>query len=107
MRHMWLLAVAISAVTGFVPAWGQQSPPKSSGDPLMEICSGFLEQSGQGVSGDKGRLCTCLVRETKARLSEPEMKAYNRAAETGQPPPEAVMQKVIGIATACLTEAQK
>lgn len=35
------------------------------------------------------------------------MRAYARAAETGQAPPEAVMQKVMGIATTCLTEAAK
>jgi hypothetical protein len=47
------------------------------------------------------------VRETKGRLTEAEMKAYNQATATGQQPPPAVMQKVVGIATACLTEAQK
>lgn len=29
-----------------------QTLPKNSGNPLEEICSGFLEQSGQGISGD-------------------------------------------------------
>lgn len=105
MRHMWVpwgLGVALAAA----PAYGQQSLPKAGSDPLMEICSGFLQQ-GQSVSGDQAKLCTCLVRETKGRLTEAEMKAYNQATTTGQQPPPAVMQKVIGIATACLTEAQK
>jgi hypothetical protein len=104
MKHMWVLA-AFAALA--MPAFGQQSAPRPGNDPLQEICSGFLQQGGQGVSGDRNRLCTCLVRETKSRLTEPEMKAYNRAAETGQAPPEAVMQKVMGIATTCLTEAAK
>ena len=103
MKHIWMLIVLSIAA----PAYGQQSAPKSGADPLQEICTGFLQQGGQGVSGDRNRLCTCLVRETKNRLTEPEMRAYNRAAETGQPPPEAVMQKVMGIAAACLTEAAK
>ncbi len=103
MKHMWVCAVIFMAA----PALAQQSVPKTSGDPLQEICAGFLQQSGQGVSGDRNRLCACLSRETKSRLTEPEMRAYSRAAETGQPPPEAVMQKVMGIATTCLTEAAK
>lgn len=97
------VAYLMMALAG--PAWAQQSLPKTSGDPLSEICTGFLQQSGQGVSGDRNRLCTCLVRETKTRLSAAEMKAYAQASETGQPPPDAVMQKVVAIATACLTEA--
>ncbi len=75
-------------------------------DPLMDICTGFLAQSGQGVSGDAGRLCTCLTRETQARLSRPEMEAYAQATSNGQPPPERVMQKVMAIAAQCLTEAK-
>lgn len=93
----------VIALTGAAQA--QQSLPRTSGDPLMEICSGFLDQSTQGVSGDRNRLCTCLVRETKTRLTPAEMKAYAQASQAGQPPPDAVMQKVLGIATACLTEA--
>jgi len=105
-----MVALTGQAPTGQTPigqAWAQQSLPKTSGDPLMEICSGFLEQSSQGVSGDKNRLCTCLVRETKTRLTAAEMKAYSEASQTGRPVPDAVMQKVLGIATACLTEAAK
>ena len=101
MKHMCMYAAIFVAA----PALGQQSVPKNGSDPLQEICSGFLQQSGQGVSGDRNRLCACLSRETKSRLTEPEMRAYSRAAETGQPPPDAVMQKVMGIATTCLTEA--
>ena len=104
MRHIGV-ALLVTLIAG--PAMGQQSLPKSNADPLQDICTGFLAQSGQGISGDRNRLCVCLSRETKIRLTEPEMKAYARAAETGQPPPDAVMQKVMGIATACLTEAAK
>lgn len=97
---------AVAAMLMAAPAHGQQNLPRNSGDPLMEICSGFLQQ-GQGVSGDQAKLCTCLVRETKGRLTQAELQAYNQATASGQQPPPAVMQKVIGIATACLTEAQK
>ncbi len=80
-----------------------QNLPSGSGDPLQDICTGFLDQGGAGVSGDRNKLCTCLVRETKARLTPQEMLIYSKAAESGQPPPPAVMDKVIGIATACLS----
>jgi hypothetical protein len=80
-----------------------QQLPKTSGDPLQDICTGFMEQSGQAVSGDRNKLCSCLVRETKARLTPKEMEAYNKASETGQPPPPAIMQKVIDVATVCLS----
>jgi hypothetical protein len=83
-----------------------QTLPQGSGNPLQDICTGFLDQSGQGVSGDRNVLCTCLVRETKARLTVDEMKLYSRAGETGQSPPPAIMEKVIGIATLCLTSSR-
>jgi hypothetical protein len=89
-----------------LPVAAQQSLPKTSGDPLKEICTSFLEQGGAGVSGDRNKLCTCLVRETQARLTQQEMLLYNKAAETGQPPPPAIMNKVVNIATTCLTAAQ-
>jgi hypothetical protein len=82
-----------------------QTPPKGAGDPLQGICTNFLDQSGQGISGDRDRLCTCLVRETKSRLTPQEMQAYNKATQAGRQPPPAVMDKVVGIATQCLTEA--
>lgn len=97
-----MIALLLSAL----PAAAQQALPKGSGDPLKDICTGFLEQGGQGVSGDRNKLCSCLVKETQSRLSRQEMAVYNKAAETGQPPPPAIMDKVIGIATACLTAAQ-
>ena len=93
-------------VIGGAPAYAQQTVPKASGDPLQAICTGFLDQSGQGVAGNRDRLCSCLARETKGRLTEAEMKAYNRASQSGQAPSEAVMQKVLGIATYCLTQAR-
>ncbi len=91
----------VTALFTALPAVAQ-TLPKASSDPLKEICTGFLEQGGQGVSGNRDNLCTCLVRETKARLTEREMIIYNKAGETGQQPPPEVMNKVIGIATDCL-----
>ncbi len=82
-----------------------QTLPKSSGNPLEEICSGFLEQSGQGISGDQAKLCTCLATEIQRRLTRPEMEAYAAAGAKGQQPPPAVMEKVVTIATQCLTAA--
>jgi hypothetical protein len=100
--------IAILTMVAF-PAFAQTAPglPKNGGDPLSEICTSFLDQTGQGISGDRNRLCACLVRETKSRLSRPEMEAYSRATQTGQSPPPAVMEKVMGIATTCLTEAAR
>ncbi len=95
-----LILVSMSSLTA-----AQQRVPGST-DPLMDICTGFLAQSGQGVSGDAGRLCTCLTRETQVRLSRPEMEAYAQATSDGQAPPERVMQKVMGIAAQCLAEAK-
>jgi hypothetical protein len=83
-----------------------QTLPRGSGDPLQDICTGFMEQGGQAVSGDRNKLCACLVNETKARLTLKEMEIYAKAGETGQPPPPAIMEKVIGIATVCLTTAR-
>lgn len=97
-----ILIVSLFAMM-VLPALAQQPLPKSSGDPLQDICTGFMEQSGQGVSGDRNKLCSCLVRETKARLTPREMEIYSKAGETGQAPPPAVMEKVIAVATACLT----
>jgi hypothetical protein len=75
-------------------------------DPLQEICTGFLNQGGASVGGDHARLCTCLVGETQKRLTRQEMEIYNKAATTGQEPPPAIMQKVVAIATLCLTQAR-
>jgi hypothetical protein len=88
------------------PVFAQQGLPKSDADPLQAICTGFLEQGGQGVSGDKNKLCSCLARETKSRLTPQEMKIYADATKNGGAPPDALMQKVMGIATTCLTEAR-
>ncbi len=97
-----ILIASLFALTA-LPALAQQSLPRGSGDPLQDICTGFMEQSGQGVSGDRNKLCSCLVRETKARLTAREMEIYQKAGETGQAPPPAVMDKVVAIATTCLT----
>lgn len=83
-----------------------QAQRQGSSDPLVDICTGFLAQSGQGVSGDTNRLCACLTRETQSRLTRREMELYSQATSQGRAPPDTVMQKVLGIATRCLAEAQ-
>lgn len=100
MTKTVLLAALLMATA---PATAQQTAPKTGGDPLKEICTGFLAQSGQGVSGDQNKLCTCLVTQTQARLTRQEMEIYNKASSTGQAPPPAIMDKVVGIATTCLS----
>lgn len=83
-----------------------QTAPKSSGDPLMEICSGFLTQNNLNISGDAARLCGCLVREVKGKLSKAEMEVYDRNNAAGRPLPAALQNKITGIAVQCLTEAR-
>ena len=83
-----------------------QTLPKSSGNPLEEMCTAFLEQGGAGVSGNHGTLCSCLVREIQARLTRAELEAYNKASESGGEVPPAIMQKVLAVASTCLTQAQ-
>ena len=97
------IAVGILACA---PCYAQQTL-KPTNDPLMEICSSFLDQSGQGISGNRNNLCTCLVRETKARLTRQEMEIYNAAGQSGKQVPDAIMQKVIGIATLCLEQSAR
>ncbi|MGE4062568.1 MAG: hypothetical protein AB7E79_04290 [Rhodospirillaceae bacterium] len=82
-----------------------QTPP-ASGDPLKEICTGFLAQSGAGISGDQYKLCACLVAETQKRLTRQEMEIYDKAVSSATQPPPAIMEKVMGIATTCLTQAR-
>lgn len=101
IRSVFLTAALIAGVSA-----SAQTLPKNSGDPLQEICTGFLAQSGAGIAGDHTRLCTCLVTETQKRLTREEMVAYDKANQTGQQPPAEVMQKVMGIATTCLTQAR-
>lgn len=83
-----------------------QTPPGSASDPLQDICTGFLAQSGAGVAGDQARLCTCLVGETQKQLTRDEMLTYSNATQSGQQPPPAIVQKVVAIATMCLTQAR-
>lgn len=97
-KRFVLLGVLLASASAFA-----QAPP---GDPLKEICTGFLAQSGAGIAGDQAKLCTCLVDETQKRLTREEMEIYNRATTTGAQPPPAIMEKVVGIATACLTQAR-
>jgi hypothetical protein len=83
-----------------------QTLPKSSGDPLAEICSGFVEQNNLTVSGDVGKLCGCLVREIKGQLSRAEMETYDRLNAAGRPLPNGLQAKITGIAVQCLTAAR-
>ncbi len=76
------------------------------GNPMLAICSGFLSQGAGSVSGDKTKLCACLVRETTTKLTAAEMQAYAEASLNSQAPPPAVMDKVMAVATTCLKEAQ-
>ncbi len=75
-------------------------------DPLQEICTGFLAQSGAGVSGDRQKLCSCLVTETQKQLTRQEMELYHQAMTSGGQPPPAIMEKVVDVATVCLTQAR-
>jgi hypothetical protein len=83
-----------------------QTLPKTSGDPLEEICSGFLEQNSLQIGGSGAKLCTCLVREVKGKLSRAEMETYDRANAAARPLPPALQEKISGIAVQCLTEAR-
>jgi hypothetical protein len=102
MKHILFLALVFAAV----PA-AAQTLPQSSGNPLVDICRTFLSQSGQGIAGDADKLCNCLAAESQSRLSRAEMEVYVKASQSGQQPPPAVMEKVTGIATACLTAAAR
>lgn len=94
------IIVAVAACLA-ASAGAAQAP----GDPLMGICSGFLAQPGVAISADATRLCTCLVREVKGRLSRAEMDTYDRANAAGQALPPEVQAKITGIAVQCLGEA--
>lgn len=94
------------AVLWALLAGGAAYAQTAAQDPLKEICSGFLAQGAGTVGGDHERLCTCLVRETQKRLTRQEMEIYNKAATSGEPPPPAIMEKVVGIATVCLTQSR-
>ncbi|MEQ9448685.1 MAG: hypothetical protein RLN70_07210 [Rhodospirillaceae bacterium] len=107
MRTLNFGALLIFGLVLAIPSMGRpQQLPQASSDPLMGICSGFLAQSGQSVSGDTQKLCSCLTRETQGQLTRAEMQAYSQATASGRPPPERVMQKVMNIATQCLGEAR-
>ena len=92
-------------VAGVAQAQTRNAPSVDAAS-LTATCSGFLEQGAGAVSGDKAKLCSCLVRETPARLSLPEMQAYAEATLNNRSPPDAVTQKMVAIATQCLREAQ-
>jgi hypothetical protein len=98
-----VLALAASVMT--VQAQSTVAP-STGGNPMLSICSDLLAQGVGTVSGDKNKLCTCLVHETSTKLSIAEMEAYSKASLNSQAPPQDVMNKVMAIATRCLREAQ-
>ncbi len=83
-----------------------QTLPQGSGDPLQDICSGFLEQNNLKIGGSAAKLCTCLVREVKGKLSRTEMETYDKFNAAAKPLPPALQDKISGIAVQCLTEAK-
>ncbi|TAL01826.1 MAG: hypothetical protein EPO08_09050 [Rhodospirillaceae bacterium] len=104
------IIVSVSAITTVSVAARAQSVSSSAGgaasNPMLAICSGFLAQGAGSVSGDKSKLCNCLVRDTSTKLSTSDMEAYAQASLNSQTPPKDVMDKVMAIATSCLQEAQ-
>ncbi len=102
MKSAFIILVGLFA-SGAAQA---QLPKGVDAASLTATCSGFLAQGAGAVSGDKAKLCACLVRETPAKLSLDEMQAYAEATINNRAPPDAVMQKMTAIATLCLREAQ-
>jgi hypothetical protein len=101
MMRSWILAAVMVLVVHMAQA---QRP--AGADPLLQLCSGFLDQNGVAIKGDANRLCGCLVREVQGKLSRPEMETYDRANAAGQPLPASLQNKITGIAVRCLTEAR-
>ena len=104
---MKALFITVACLLTATLAEAQTKPPSASdAASLTATCSGFLEQGAGAVSGNHAKLCACLVRETPAKLSLPEMQAYAEATINNRQPPDAVVQKMTAIATQCLREAQ-
>jgi hypothetical protein len=99
----WIAAALILCASA---ASAQTAPRQGGGDPLEEICSGFLDQNNLSIGGNAGKLCTCLVREVKGKLSRREMEVYDQANAVAKPLPPALQEKITGIAVQCLTEAR-
>jgi len=109
MIHRRFAVVLIVALAISPARLNAQSTPLSNGtggDPTQAICSGLLAQGAGTVSGDQTKLCSCLARETPRKLTLADMEAYSEASLNSQPPPAAVMDKVMSLAQACLQEAQ-
>jgi hypothetical protein len=83
----------------------QSSVPSASTDPSMSLCSGLLTESGVGMTG-KDKLCSCLISQVTSQLTADEMTAYAQANMNSQSPPQTVMDKVMGIATRCLSQSR-
>ena len=105
--RLFLIALTLVCATAAQNHTAQaQTLPQSTGDPLHDICSGFVSQNNLTISGDVQRLCTCLVREVKGKLSTAEMEVYDKNTSAAQPLPQALQAKISGIALQCLTEAK-
>ncbi len=104
MRHRAFILLVLTFFAISSPVGAQSAGAQNNA--LIGICSGMLAQGAAGVSGDHGKLCACLVRETSTKLSTAEMKAYSESSLNNTAPPSAVMDKVMAIATSCLNAAQ-
>lgn len=100
MRSAIVILLAFAA-----PAVAQTNTPATNTD-LAAICSGLLQQAPGGVSGDHAKLCSCLTTQTMSGLTQAEMMAYAQSTVENKAPPEAVMSKIVAIATSCLQQAQ-
>ena len=107
MRTLACIPLVLSFFAVVPVARGQSSGTQNNpNNALLGICSGVLAQGAGGVSGDHDKLCACLVRETSTKLTTAEMSAYSEASLNNAAPPSAVMDKVMAIATRCLSAAQ-
>ncbi len=100
MRSGIVILLALAA-----PAFAQTNAPATNTD-LSAICAGVLAQAPGGVSGDHTKLCSCLTTQTMSGLTQAEMMAYAQSTLENKAPPDAVMTKIVAIATTCLQQAQ-
>ena len=103
MQRVLLLFAAIA--WAFPSAAQTTNGTSGAGDPMTSLCTGLLTESGSGITA-KDKLCSCLINGVTSKLSADEMTAYAEANLNSQTPPPGVMDKVMGIATSCLNQAQ-